>query len=165
MGQFGNVLMPIAQMAQGQYGSPLTSTLQVPRGQSVQGQTAQSQISPINSGFPCGNANEREEFSQMDMDTFLLNSGVSSPTTPMDISQGQSSLGLSGPEQTDQNEFTPTNRILPYDYVNTSSGITSQADLDGVLLNDAMDFDSFDTDLDLSLLDWEPYYLKEYFQS
>ncbi|RYP19989.1 hypothetical protein DL765_003038 [Monosporascus sp. GIB2] len=180
MGQFGNVVMPIAQMAQGQYGSPLTSTPQVPQGQGVQGQTAQGQISPINFGLPRGYVHERQEYSHMNMDPFLLNSGVndplasrddvlddlpqvSSPTIPLDISHGPSSLGPSSPEQTDQHEFTPTNRILPYGYANTSSGIASQTDLDEAILNDSTNFDSFTMDLDLSLLDWEPYYPKEYF--
>ncbi|RYP93146.1 hypothetical protein DL770_000720 [Monosporascus sp. CRB-9-2] len=180
MGQFGNGLTSIAQMAQDHYGSPLTSTPQVPQGQSVLCQTAQCQISPINFGLPRGHANERHGFSHMNMDPFLLKSGVndpiathndvlndsckiSSPTTPMDTSQGLSSLDPSGPEKTGQNEVTPTNPILPNDYANTRSGLSSQIDLDGALLNDAMDFDSFDTDLDLSLLDWEAYYSKKYF--
>ncbi|RYP77725.1 hypothetical protein DL769_003345 [Monosporascus sp. CRB-8-3] len=135
-----------------------------------------------NFGLPRDYANERHEFSHINMDPLPLNSGVndpfatqddvlndsrevSSPNTPMGVSQGLSSLDPSGPEQTDQNEVTPTNPILSNDYANTSTGISSQTDLDGALLNDAIDFDSFGTDLNLSMFDWKEYYSKKQFLS
>ncbi|RYP61616.1 hypothetical protein DL771_010068 [Monosporascus sp. 5C6A] len=145
-----------------------------PRGQCIQGQTAQSQISPINFGLPYGYANERHGFSLMNIDPFLLKSGVNDPfanqddvlndshevsslTTLMDIFRGVSTLDSPASDLTDQNEVAPTNPIFPNDYEDTSSGMFFQTDLDGPLLNDAMDFDSFDTVLDLSLLDWNAY--------